>query len=345
MYQALTSLLGGVALSISVGSPAEWMVHKYILHATPRQRKRMSFIRNASIGHNDKHHGAYKGPAHYYRDITNENEVIHFSKKDVGVIAGVGGIIGLAADRGYSAIAGKSSFGVEDAAFVAGMIGGTLGYYGIYEFTHHYMHAIGKRRLSINRALGDIMQDNERDGNLRFSKPLLDDICSSVESRIDKPVSKRLNKFYFEPNLIKRLEKQTKINRNNEFKGNHEAAKVSAKNSEDTLNQLVAEMLHREEELISKLSPSERTGHFLERKVQKYLRKLPLFQYLDNHHLIHHFRYGSNLNVVFPLMDVLMRTERDSSGEELEKNRDYWLCPNSPDLELFSLPVNNFYSH
>ena len=344
MHRTLAYFLGGVAFSLSTASPVEWNIHKHLLHATPKQRKRMSFINKASIGHNDNHHGAYKGPAHYYRDITNENETIHFSRGDVGLIAGSAAVAGLAINRGYSELAAafkfsnNPGFGVEDAAFIAGTVGGTMVYYGAYEFTHHYMHVIGKRRLSINRTLGDIIQDGDRDGNLRFSKPLLDDICNHVESEVDENLGKDTCEFYFNPYLLHKLDEQIKVNRSYDFNGTSARAKVTVNHtSEETLNKLTNKMIHEEGKIRSGLNPLDKIKYFIDMKIQKHLRQSSLFSYLDNHHFIHHYRYGSNLNVVCPMMDKVMGTKQDSTLNELEKNMCYWLCPNSPDIEPFSL--------
>jgi len=340
VYQESASFFGGVGFALSIASPIEWGIHKHLLHATPNERRRMAFIENASKGHNDKHHGAYKGPAHYYRDITNEHEVIHFSPKDVGIIAGIAGVVGFATDRAYCALAGNNSFHLSDGAFIAGTVAGTMAYYGTYEFIHHYMHDIGKRRLAINRTLGDIMQGNKRDGNLRFSKPILDTICNTVEFYIDEHRNQKRDRFYFEPFLINNLEEQTRINRENSFKTNHERAAVAvAENtSASTLNELTVEIIRKEKEQVSNMNISEKAKYLFERKIQRHLRRSEIFQYLDDHHFIHHFSYGSNLNVVFPLMDYIKRTKKDSSREELGRNQKYWLCPNSPDINPFSLP-------
>jgi len=342
VYQEAVSFLGGVGFALSIGSPVEWGIHKYILHGTPKQRKMLDFIKNASVAHNDKHHGAFKGPAHYYRDITNEQEVIHFSKKDVGIIAGIAGAVGLATDRAYCALAGNNSFNGNDAAFIAGTVAGTMAYYGTYEFTHHYMHDIGKRRLEINRTLGDIVQGNERDGNLRYSKPLLDSLGNIVEFYVDEHRSQKRNEFYFEQFLVNGLEKQTKINKENDFEINHERAivAVAENTSADTLNELTIEMVRKEKELVSSMSNSEKVKYLFQRKIQKCLRRSEIFQYIDDHHFIHHYKYGSNLNVVFPLADWIMGTKKDSSRAELEINQKYWLCPNSPDTERFSIGVD-----
>jgi len=350
VYQAATSFLLGTGFALGIGSPVEWLIHKYLLHATPEQRKMLKFIRNASVAHNDKHHGAFKGPAHYYRDITNENEVIHFSKKDVGVIAGIAGIVGLATDRAYCFLAGNNSFDGNDAAFIAGTVAGTMLYYGAYEFTHHYMHDIGKRRLGINRTLGDIIQGNERDGKLRFSKPLLDTICNTVEFYVDEHRSQKRDGFYFEPYLVGQLEKETEINRKNDLSDKKAIITVERETSERILSQLTTMMIQKEREIISSMSKSEKASYLFQRSIQKCLRRSEIFRGLDDHHFLHHFRfydgedkkdvkkYGKNLNVVFPLMDIVMGTKKNSSRKVLEEDRYLWLCPNSPDIKPFSLP-------
>jgi len=86
------------------------------------------------------------------------------------------------------------------------------------------------------------------------------------------------------------------------------------------------------------LSIFQKLLYWGERKIQKQFRSSPIFQYLDNHHFIHHYQWLNNLNVVFPLADYILRTKVDSSREFLEKEKLYWLCPNSPDKTPFLIP-------
>ncbi|HSU72281.1 MAG TPA: hypothetical protein VLJ21_00345, partial [Candidatus Binatia bacterium] len=204
----IANFAAGVATPLFVlGSPTEWAVHRYLLH--PETRNCLN--RGSARGHNDLHHGAYNGPAHYYRDVTNEHEVIHFSPGDVSVIAAGGAVIGTALDRAR-AFVDKQPFGERNIAFIAGALAGTMAYYVAYEFTHHYMHVIGQRRHAINHELGRFIQ-GEPDGNLRFSKPLLDDICNHVERYADQNAGRAYPAAGDAPEaLTSRLEQQLAYN-------------------------------------------------------------------------------------------------------------------------------------
>ena len=341
------SFFKGFGTSLGLSSPVEWGVHKYLLHAKPESRRKIKFIDEASYSHHDNHHAAYKGPAHYYRDITNEKEVIHFSKTDVGVIAGIAAFVGGVIDAGYSLIAkGGLELEVNDAAFVSGVVGGTMIYYGYYEFIHHYMHVIGKRRLEINRVLGDEIQGGKkmRDGKLRLSKPLLDDICNEVEHKIDTAIrnDKGDADFFFEENLVQRLHEQ--IAYNGEDKNGLGMPAISPIfDRRKILDTTTHVMLERERNYRGNLREKEKIKSWMGRKVQSFLRSSSIFKYLDNHHFFHHFKYGKNLNVVLPLADYALRTKMDSSEAVLEENKKYWLCPNSPDVEAFKVKKPKLY--
>ncbi len=330
LSQTLASFLGGVALSISIASPTEWGIHKYLLHA----QKRNWLTRIPAQAHDDIHHGGYKAPAHYYRDITNEHVTIHFSPGDVGLIAAIAAAFGSAVDGAYI-LGSRKSIGIDDAAFVGGVVSGTMLCYGCYEFTHHYMHVIGQRRLSINRILGDTLQGNEPDGKLRFSKPLLDDICDAIERKVDAYGEKDYPQiFSFEDSLLKRLEQQTAYNRRQNSQGEIKPLLIQ-KDPEEALAHVTSAMVNQEDNYLHALSKSKRFKHKIGRRIQKHLRASRIFQYLDNHHFVHHIRYTHNLNVAFPLMDKIMGTKLKSSRKVLEEDPRYWLCPNSPDKELF----------
>ena len=325
--ETVDSFFKGLGLSLAVSSPAEWAVHKYILHATPKSRRIIKFIEDSSRGHNDNHHGAYKGPAHYYRDITNENEIIHFAPGDVGVIAGISGLVGATIDATYSALTKKDlTPNTSDASFVTGFVTGTMAYYLTYEFTHHYMHVIGQRRLEINRVLGDTIQGGveNRDGNLRLSKPLLDDICNSVETQVDLNIKRESSDWRFDDSLVDRLKTQLEMGKTS--KPSRTTAFYDDISPNDVLETTADTLLDFERK-----SPHS----IVSRKVQSVLRSSSIFKYLDNHHFFHHFRYGNNLNVVFPAMDVAMGTKVNSSQRVLESETRYWLCPNSPDISPF----------
>lgn len=326
-------------MSLSIGSPVEWGIHKYLLHASPASRARSAFINDASQGHDDNHHGAYRGPAHYYRDITNESETIHFSKGDVGIIASSAVFVGSVINLSHALLYHQTQFSASDGAFIAGVMAGTLGYYGCYEFTHHYMHVIGERRLSTNRVLGDAIQGGgeHRDGNLRFSKPLLDDICTRIEEHVDCSISRGVLLNY-PTALTERLEKQILTNTSSQDYVRPYIA-VAPENSRLVLDTTYQTMIEREQAYRAALSLKGKLLYSLDRKLQRTLRASPLFQYLDNHHFLHHRHYGKNLNVVFPLMDYLKGTKEESTRSVLEENKSLWLCPNSPDTKPFKRKV------
>lgn len=320
----------GVAVALAVASPAEWAVHRYMLH--PKKRNRIN--RNSARGHSDIHHKAYRGPAHYYQDVTNEHAVIHFSSGDVGLIHSAAAITGFVIDRAYAAIAQKPNFDAKDLAFVGGVVSGTLAYYASYEISHHYMHVIGQRRKAINEVLGNSIQGIS-DGKLRFSKPLLDDICNSIELHVDNNAGRaRPNSFSFDSTLIDRLEEQISYNRITV------GAEISVPDdfSQATLDEVTDKMLNIEEKYRSSLSLLKKPLYWLERKVQKTLRAFPLFKYLDNHHFVHHYAWMENLNVVAPVADFFLGTETKCSKSFLEENHLYWLCPNSIDTVKFPIP-------
>lgn len=335
MLKVISSFAGGALAGLSLGSPAEWALHKEVLHASQKGRSQLDFIKYAAEGHNDNHHGAYKGPEHYYRDITNQHEVIHFSKGDVGLIAGVSAILGGAINRAYTLVSDQSlsQFDAGDGAFTAGVIAGAMGYYGCYEFTHHYMHVIGERRLSINRVLGDLLQGGKenRDGKLRLSKPLLDDLCNTVEENIDRVCSGKEAQASAAP-LVQRLSDQIRYNRLSSHKPQLEADPQEASR---IIYDTYDAMMDVEHDKRASLSAPQLILYALSREVQKNLRLSPTFQYLDNHHFLHHKYYANNLNVVFPLMDYLTGTKKESSKAHLESSKNLWLCPNSPDIQPF----------
>ncbi len=341
----------GTAVGLSLASPAEWTIHKYLLHASPKSRKWSKFIEGASRGHNDNHHGAYKAPEHYYRDITNEHEIVHFAKSDVGIIAGIAVAVGAALERTHAFIANNYRFDETNASFIAGVLLGTMGYYGCYEFIHHHMHVLGKRRLTTNRVLGDTIQGGaqHRDGNLRLSKPLLDDICNAIEKNIDCAASVALFRASLnnasESNLSIRLINQIKENSSSHLLKPYIA--VEPNDAPQILATTYENMMKSDEDYRAALSTKDRMKYTLEKRLQKTLRASSMFSSLDNHHFIHHRKYGKNLNVVFPLMDYLEKTKVGSTAVILEERKDYWLCPNSPDEKRFKRKdsaVNLFHS-
>ena len=331
MLESLVSFAGGVGFGLAAGSPVEWTIHKYLLHA----KKRNFITSKPARAHTDEHHAGYKGPEHYYKDMTNEHVVSHFSAGDVGLIGGIAALTGIGINRAYDALTGSVSKGMEikDWAFVGGVVAGTLGYYACYESIHALMHHQGERRFTITNMLGDKVQGERADGKLRLSKPLLDDICD----RIEKDVEIYRNSdwedltFSYNPSLINRLEDQ--------IDGQRERAHIyiSRGDSEELLNEVTRGIAEMEDEKELEYGSMKKSLISIKKNIGRKLRSLPFFASLDNHHFLHHDKYGKNLNVVLPAMDCVMGTKVDSSRDMLEKNKRLWLCPNSPDIVPFFL--------
>jgi hypothetical protein len=300
----MSDILYSTLATLVASGPAEWAIHKYMLHGKARH---IGFIRDAAISHNDNHHGAYLAPAHYYRDLTNEHVLVHFAPHNVVQIAAGGALFG----TGLSMI--------SPIELAGGVIGGTLGTmmtYGLYEFTHHYMHVIGERRLAIGRAFGDIVEKGDRSGNLRLPKPTLDSLCTVIDDKLDG----RETPFLYEKNCQEVLASQ----------GNN----LDISTLMDRTYRAVREW---ESEFLESATTEQKKNYDRERKVHRFLRHSALFERLDNHHFVHHKSYGSNLNIVWMWWDNLIGTKKDSSVSELLANKKYWLCPNSPDTEKFVL--------
>ncbi len=338
-YDLVSSFLAGMGTTLAIAPPAEWGVHKYILHGSRKLRERIPFIENASRGHNDIHHRAYRGPAHYYRDKTNEKEVIHFSPTDVGIIAGIAGLIGASISGVKSLIKiGELDLSQRDGLYTVGAVVGAMTYYGAYEIFHRYMHIIGESRQKVSATLGDSIQGGEtqRDGKLRLSKPLLDDVSEEILTYAD---AQKSNPGTFEPkrNLVSRLEKQLEHNRKLS-KDKTPILYIEPWQTIDVLKRTACEYLAGETDKHYG-SDLERLKDKIERKALSLLRRSRLFKKIDRHHFIHHVRPDSNLNVVVPLGDFAFGTKIDSSIRTLEENVKYWLCPNSPDVKPFERPI------
>jgi len=303
MLEFLSDAYLSAAATLVIAGPAEWAVHKHILHSRSRS---VGFIKEASVAHNDNHHGAFMSPQHYYRDITNEDVTVHFSKGDVALIAASGAAIG----AGVSSITDLSTF-----AAAAGSTAGALVAYGSYEFFHHYMHVIGERRLQIGRVFGDFVE-GERSGNLRLPKPVLDDLGNTVEDRLEG----RESRFGFSQIAYDLLEDR--------------GLEVDIDHAIDYTEQSLRswEESHRES-----LTPKQRKAYSREKRINRSLRRSRIFGFLDNHHFVHHRSYGNNLNVVWAWFDKLIGTKKPSDASTLISNQKYWLCPNSPDEEKFVL--------
>jgi hypothetical protein len=322
----------GLGTGLAILSPVEWAVHKHLLHA-PKGR-RTWYNRATAHAHDDIHHAAYRGPEHYYRDITNAHEIIHFSKGDIGLIVGGWGAAGLIGKKAVEAVMGDPSFQTGDIGMTAGMMtAGFIGYLG-YEVSHHYMHVIGARRLAINRAFGDALQ-LERDGKLRFSKPLLDDICNAVEEYVDAHSDGRGGSIGYDAGLAGRFAVQAAYNRD-ELKNT-----LLPVTFDELMQQIAQESLEREQALRASMDAKERRAYWFDRKVQRLFRGSDsligrYFRHIDNHHFMHHSNYRKNLNVFLTWADYAFGTKLDSSREALEvPSKKYYLCPNSPDVTPF----------
>ncbi|MBI4145153.1 hypothetical protein HY493_03025 [Candidatus Woesearchaeota archaeon] len=352
LAELITLFTGAAAVSLTIGSPVEWLIHRYLLH--PKKSEIVPYVNdNTKRGHTDIHHRGYAAPWNYYQNATNEHVVLHFAKNDVALIHAIAIGVGVGLDRIYAAYAGTSGVGPVDAAIVLGTLAGSALYYGLYESAHHVMHVSGKQRLGINRVLGDRIQygaayvpgqprrlmsedDSSRiDEKLRFSKPLLDDICAEVQANIERNIDAKDQHYTFSDGVVARLKEQLAINRASSRKP---LVAIAEGTEHELLESVTTEMLQRERESRASLRWYQKPFSWLKRTGERVLRWLPPFKYLDNHHFLHHIGMYLNLNVVFPLMDFVMGTKADSSVAQLEAIPGYWLCPNSVEAEKFEIP-------
>jgi len=330
------NLLAGALLGVSaipVASLSEWVLHKYGLHMPKEKRAgKPLYIINMAEAHHDEHHRAFKGPAHYYRDVTNEDAVSEFSANDHKRIRNYSVATGIAGALAIDAIQGQAP-GLVTAVSAALFAGTAILYDHTYEFTHHYMHEIGERRLHINRKLGEYVQGGESDGRLRLSKPLLDDICTIIDNYVDKTTQLTREPFAFSPDITDKLRWQIAVNRERqrpriETLPGSEAALLDA---------VTRDVCIEEQEKKRAWSNEETRAYDRERRIQRILRNSRTFQFIDNHHFLHHFKLNRNFNVVLPIIDMLFGTYEDSSKATLDEKQQYWLCPNSPDTKPFPL--------
>ena len=327
----LTGILLG-ASAVPVASVSEWVLHKYGLHMPKDKRAgKPLYVINMAEAHHDEHHRAFKGPAHYYRDVTNENAVSEFSANDHKRIRNYSVATGVAGALAIDAIQGRAP-GLVSAASAALFAGTAILYDHAYEFTHYYMHEIGERRLHINRKLGEYIQGSESDGRLRLSKPLLDDICTAVDNYVDK---KTMHKQLcgFDVDITDKLRLQIAVNREQQ-----RPCVQALPGSEVTILDAVTRDIYAEEENKREVSSAEEMRTYTrERRIQRLLRNSRAFQFIDNHHFLHHFKLNRNFNVVLPIVDMLFGTYEDSSKATLDEKQQYWLCPNSPNVKPFEL--------
>ncbi len=337
MLDGIVPFATGFVFGMAAISPGEWAVHKHLLHAPARKRNLINY--KTTYSHHDVHHAAYRSPEHYYRDVTNEHEVIHFGKKYVLLIEAGMGVLGLLTNRVLDhATSVDPEFDRRDGAYMAGfLVAGIVGYVG-YELTHHYMHVVGERRLGINRRFGDMVQGGVRDGRLRYSKPALDALCNAVEAYVDEYIDAPLpDRFEFDGSLVGKLRSQTEENRR--FPEDARPHLVGG-DLDGILQEVTRETILHDREMLASLSKRERRRYERSRRRQLHYRGggsfFPrFFQRIDNHHMGHHIRPDKNLNVFTTWADRLFGTSLDTSVEELDRNRIYWQCPNSPDRTPF----------
>lgn len=352
LAELITLFSGAAAVGLAIGSPVEWLIHRYLLH--PKKNEIVPYVNdNTKRGHTDIHHRGYSAPWNYYQNATNEHVVLHFAKQDVALIHSIAAGVGIGLDRAYAAYVGASGVGPADTAIVLGMLAGAALYYSLYESMHHVMHVNGKRRLGINRVLGDRIQygagyvsgrprrlisddpTSKIDEKLRFSKPLLDDICYEVQANIERNINTKTTSYSFSDGVVSRLKEQLTLNRASK---RNPIVAIPEGTERELLENVTTEMIERERESRASLSWYQKPFAWLKRTGERALRWLPPFKYLDNHHFVHHIGMYLNLNVVFPLMDFIMGTKADSSVAQLESIPGYWLCPNSAESEKFVVP-------
>lgn len=324
------SYLAGVA-TITVAAPfVEWYIHKAIMHIPKPNRDlkkadpliktiapvAKKYIVDASVAHDDNHHGAYKGPSHYYRDDSNHDAVLHFSKKDIGAIVGLSTAVGTGISAVFNAITQQPQ--LLNGAFIAGTSAASFAYYAAYEISHHYMHVITERRHEISHELGELIEKEPGSESLRFSKPFLDDMCNEIERAIDKNYKNPKKTITFSPQLVQTFQEQLRVNED-----------VTKNDIDETIfYQLTDIMLQKEREKRASLKPLQKIQYLIDRNVQRICRHHKGFEKVDYHHFLHHYRRMNNLNVVWPIADRVLKTHTDSSRAVLNKPKRFWLCPN-----------------
>ncbi|MBI3334169.1 hypothetical protein HYZ97_01675 [Candidatus Pacearchaeota archaeon] len=307
--ESIAGFVEGFGVGFLASSPVEWMIHKHLLHAPKKKRNFLS--RMPSEAHEDNHHHFYDGRQHYYRDETNKNAVSHFSPSDVSIIAASAALIGY----GYNAA--RASLGSESSwERVAGFTAGAMVYYTLYETTHAIMHVLEQERLTVGKALGDAIQAGKPDGKLRLPKPLLDEIRTRALDNLSAfhASQNRACLYAFPAEIEQQLDAALSYN--------HQRGVI--------LEKIQPAHVYLAETMNNLTSLSEKRGLAKWRfQMYKTIRKSPVFAWIDNHHFLHHQKYGANLNVVLPLADYLARTKMNSSKAVLT-NPAHWLCPNAP---------------
>jgi hypothetical protein len=341
----LSGAVGGVLLG-SVSAPfAEWVIHRDVMHVIPPKRKgRSSFVKKSSEAHHDEHHKAFSVPAHYYRDLTNAHCISTFNNKHVASIGLGSASVALAVSSGPAYL--FDLLPSTQGSFVLGFTTAALGYYAIYELVHDRMHDIGQQRLLVGNILGDMIQGGQRDGKLRLSKPLLDELCDAYQPLLKTLPSSSSASVptissiapKFSSSTIKELGSQLEMNRQ---KGEAVVA-IEPGEEHKILDEVATELLLRPQS--TKHLPAEPTS-LLRRSAlawtDKMIRGTQWFQFLDRHHFVHHVAFWKNLNVVWPLADRMLNTLQDSSACTLSDPKCFkrsWLCPNPPPSPPFAQP-------
>lgn len=299
----------GIITGFLAGSVAEWPVHKYILHNPDSQ---VPFIKGATQGHHWNHHPAYCPAEHYFEDGTNEQAVTHFSPSDVGIIMGASGGIGALLSQLPHVLKGQTHFGLNEGAFAGGFLVGAGAYYVLYETTHNLMHALNERRQHLYYTLGDALQNNQPDNNLRLSLPLLEKIAQEVRSE-----------EFFQSETIDRLTRQVRMNR--QKKGQLCPYIPFA---EEEIPQVLEHVRKKEHAYEAERQQTRSWTQKLQDTVIEIALSSPTFQAMARHHYMHHFADHTNLNVVLPLMDHIRGTKVNSSIAQLEHKQALWHLPN-----------------
>ncbi len=316
---------------IPLTSFVEWGIHRFMMHA-PKSKRIPYFSKAQSESHNDKHHGAYKAPKHYYQDAWNDNIVSKFSWTEVAKIyAGTMGI-SFGAAALYNVVRAKITGQpvavdwTNDAAFMAGVTAAVGTYYGAYETTHDWMHVIGKERYKIHEVFAHAVQ-NTPDGKLRMPKDVLDNMTNAIETIVDATL-KNNAPIEIDSKLVLDVKHYLAHNRRN-------GVEMNDISSYSLLKNVTHQMAEYERERRAKLTGFSRTTDTLRRKTMGYVRNSDWFKWIDNHHYIHHDvdPDKTNLNVVLPIADLTLGTRKDSSSAALRdesKMQTIWICPYAP---------------
>jgi len=313
---------GAAALTLS-SAVVENIIHRFGLHAI---NPKSEAVESWRVAHDKNHHVGYC-PKTYYQIPANLHAVLRFTEQYIPVIAKIGAAVG--AVVGYLV----SMPGLESTieGIVGGAVGGTaavLGYYGVYEFTHKYMHVIGERRIRIGNVVAAYVADktvqelneSKESQSLKLDKYALDQMLDYVDDTISG------KKVKLKPKIKKHIE--------NVF-----AEQDVNINLNEVLAYTVKDVKEWEVKHLESITPEERKEYHSVRKTYRNLRRIWPFQRWERHHLVHHFGAPrENANVIAKWCDRLMGTLQKSSKKFLMETKKYRMRVNSYSNVVYDLP-------